>query len=87
MSRLLLTDVGEKGDTENVHLYTYVISPLQNHWFISCIRAWDEALFTMADTSSYLGVSAECYSLRLSAQTVSCEGTGSFISVLCPWLQ
>lgn len=28
MSRLLLTDVGEKGDTENVHLYSYVISPL-----------------------------------------------------------
>lgn len=51
--------------------------PSQNHWFISCVRAWDEALFTVADTSSYLGVSAEYCSLRLSAQTVSCEGTGS----------
>lgn len=36
----------------------------------------------MANTSSCLGVSAECYSLRLSAQTVSSEETGSYISVL-----
>lgn len=27
-NKQLLTDVGEKGDTENVHVYSYVISPL-----------------------------------------------------------
>lgn len=42
----------------------------------------------MANTSSYLGGPAEYYTLKLSAQTVSSEGTDSFyLCPICPWLQ